>query len=202
MAHEPPLVVMALELEAQGLFASAGIEVLYTGIGKVNAAHGLTRALMQLRQAGAALPRVINFGTAGSHTFATGSLVACTSFVQRDMDVTALGFAQGTTPFDALPAMLGFPVTLPHLPHGICSSGDSFETRGPVLARDVLDMEGYALAKVCTLENVSFTCVKYITDGADHAAAGDWHANLPKAAAEFLAVYRTLERSTYTAPAR
>jgi adenosylhomocysteine nucleosidase len=189
------LVVMALELEAQGLFAGAGIEVLYTGIGKVNATYGLTRRLAQIRAAGEGTPRVVNFGTAGSHTFATGSLVACTSFVQRDMDVTALGFPAGTTPFDALPPLLEFPVSLPHLPHGVCSSGDAFETRGPVLARDVLDLEAYALAKVCALENVPFSCAKYITDGADHAAAGDWHANLPKAAAEFLAVYRTLERS-------
>jgi adenosylhomocysteine nucleosidase len=189
------LVVMALELEAQGLFASAGIYVLYTGIGKVNAAHALTRRLTELRQADQGIPRVVNFGTAGSHTFATGSLVACTSFVQRDMDVTALGFAPGATPFDALPPMLEFPVSLPHLPHGVCSSGDSFETRGPVISRDVLDMEAYALAKVCLIEGARFTCVKYITDGADHAAAGDWHANLPKAAAEFLAVYRTLKRN-------
>jgi adenosylhomocysteine nucleosidase len=191
----PTLVVMALELEAQGLFERDGVEVLYTGIGKVNATYVLTRRLAQMRNAGAKMPHVINFGTAGSHTFATGSLVACTCFVQRDMDLTALGFAPGTTPFESLPPMLEFPVTLPHLPHGVCSSGDSFETRGPVLARDVLDMEGYALAKVCTLEKVSFTCVKYVTDGADHAAAGDWHANLPKAAVEFLTVYRTLERS-------
>jgi hypothetical protein len=33
-----------------------------------------------------------------------------------------------------------------------------------------------------------------VTDGADHAAAGDWHANLPKAAVEFLSIYRTLQR--------
>lgn len=188
------LVVMALELEAQGVFAAAGVDVLYTGIGKVNAAHALTRRLTELKQSGAELPRVVNFGTAGSHTFATGSLVACTAFVQRDMDVTALGFAVGTTPFDPLPPMLEFPVTLPHLRHGVCGSGDSFETRGPVVTRDVLDMEAYALAKVCVLEGASFACVKYITDGADHAAAGDWQANLPKAAAEFLTVYRTLER--------
>jgi adenosylhomocysteine nucleosidase len=187
-------VVMALELEAQGLFAAAGIDVLYTGIGKVNAAYALTRRLMELRRAGAEMPRVINLGTAGSHTFKTGSLVACTSFVQRDIDLTALGFPHGTTPYDSLPPMLEFPVTVPHLPHGVCSSGDSFETRGPVVSHDVLDMEGYALAKVCLLERVPFTCVKYITDGADHAAAGDWHANLPKAAAAFLEIYRALER--------
>jgi hypothetical protein len=45
MAPEAPriLVVMALRAEGGGLF-SAGVEVLYTGVGKVNAAIALLRA--------------------------------------------------------------------------------------------------------------------------------------------------------------
>jgi adenosylhomocysteine nucleosidase len=186
-----PLVVIALEIESQGLFESAGIPVLYTGVGKINAAHALTRKLAECRAADGTLPAVVNFGTAGSHTLPTGSLVACRSFIQRDMDVTALGFSLGTTPFDSVPALIEFPITVPSLPHYVCSSGDSFETRREV-ACDVLDMEAYALAKVCTLERAQFTCVKYITDGADHTAATDWQANLPNAAAEFLRIYRSL----------
>ena len=50
----------------------------------------------------------------------------------------------------------------------------------------------YALAKVCALEEISFACAKYITDGADHAAANDWQGNLPQAAAEFFTLYRRL----------
>jgi hypothetical protein len=34
--------------------------------------------------------------------------------------------------------------------------------------------------------------VKFITDGADHAAANDWRANVDKAAIEFLRIYREL----------
>jgi adenosylhomocysteine nucleosidase len=187
----PPLVVIALEIESQGLFESAGIPVLFTGVGKINAAHALTRKLTAIRLAGEALPAVVNFGTAGSHTLPTGSLVACRSFIQRDMDVTALGFSLGTTPFDPLPASIEFPISVPALPHYVCSSGDSFETCSEV-ACDVLDMEAYALAKVCAIEGAQLTCVKYITDGADHTAATDWQANLPKAAAEFLRIYRSL----------
>jgi adenosylhomocysteine nucleosidase len=195
------LVVMALEIESQGVFERAGVPVLFTGVGKVNAAHALTRRLGELRHTGAELPHVINFGTAGSHTLATGTVVACRSFVQRDMDVTALGFPRGTTPFDATPPLIEFPETFPHMPHGVCSSADAFETRGPEVACDVLDMEAYALAKVCWLEQARFTCVKFITDGADHAAAADWETNLPKAAAEFLNIYRSLDPAA-AAPAR
>jgi len=184
------LVVMALEIEAQGVFAREGVAVLYTGVGKVNAALSLTRRLMRYRAAGLEPPLVLNLGTAGSRQFPTGALVACHEFVQRDMDVSALGFAVGHTPYEELPATLAFPPLFPHLPAGICGSGDSFETGPPRLACEVVDMEGYALAKVCLLEGARFGCAKFITDGADHRAAKDWQSNLVSAAAHFLDLYR------------
>jgi adenosylhomocysteine nucleosidase len=53
-------------------------------------------------------------------------------------------------------------------------------------------MEAYAYAKVCRLEGARFACAKYITDGADHAAAGDWSANLSAAAAAFWRIFASL----------
>ena len=184
------LVVMALEIEAQGLFAREGVPVLYTGVGKVNAALTLTRQLMHYRAAGLKPPVVLNLGTAGSRRFPTGALVACHEFVQRDMDVSALGFAVGHTPYEDLPARLVFPPLFGHLPTGVCGSGDSFETGAPRLAYEVVDMEGYALAKVCRVEGARFGCAKFITDGADHRAATDWQSNLTSAAAHFWDLYR------------
>jgi adenosylhomocysteine nucleosidase len=192
MAEHPPLVVIALELEGQGLFEQAEVSVLYTGLGKVNAALSLARRLSQLRARGALPKMVVNFGTAGSRTFATGSVIACRKFVQRDMDVTGLGFALGETPFEAVPATLAFPAVFQGLPEGICGTGDRFETGAAGLACDVIDMEAYALAKACLAEEVPFACAKYISDGADHTAADDWHASLPKAAAAFFALYQAL----------
>ncbi|MEI9936464.1 MAG: nucleosidase [Pseudomonadota bacterium] len=192
MDEHAPLVVIALELEGQGRFEQAGLTVLYTGLGKVNAALSLARRLSTLRAQGLLPKMVVNFGTAGSRTFATGSVIACRKFVQRDMDVTGLGFALGETPFEALPATLEFPAVFKDLPEGICGTGDRFETGAAGLACDVIDMEAYALAKACLAEDVPFACAKYISDGADHAAADDWQASLPKAAAAFWALYGTL----------
>lgn len=186
------LVVMALPGESQGLFERAGVSVLYTGIGKVNAAIALTRRLAQYGPAGGDLPLVVNFGSAGSRRFAAGTLVTCTTFGQRDMDVTGLGFEIGATPFDAMPARLEFAQTFRDLPQGTCGTGDCFVTGDAALPYDVVDMEAYALAKVCKQENARFACAKYVTDGADHAAASDWQSNVPKAAVEFLRLYRTL----------
>lgn len=183
---------MALEIESQGLFAERGVPVLYTGIGKVNAAYRLTRALHEHRAAHGDLPRVVNFGTAGSPSLKAGSVVACRRFVQRDMDVSGLGFPLGATPFEEEPALLEFPALFSALPEGVCGTGDRFETGSPVVACDVIDMEAYALAKVCHLEGAEFGAVKFVTDGADGDAGVDWQSNLPRAARAFLHHYARL----------
>jgi len=186
------LVVMALEIESQGLFSERGVPVLYTGIGKVNAAYRLGRALLEHRARHGALPRVVNFGTAGSPTLPAGSLVSCRRFVQRDMDVSGLGFPVGATPFEDVPATLEFPPLFADLPEGVCGTGDRFETGRPVVTCDVIDMEAYALAKVCHLEGAEFGAVKFVTDGADGNAGVDWQANLPRAARAFVEHYTRL----------
>jgi adenosylhomocysteine nucleosidase len=192
MSKDPVVIVMALEIEAQGLFSARGVDVLFTGIGKVNAAYQLTRRVVEERALGND-PLVVNLGTAGSRKFKRGSVVACRRFAQRDMDVTGLGFSLGHTPFeDDVPAELEFPEYFRELPHGVCGSGDRFEAHSEALAWDVIDMEAYALAKVCFREGLPFACVKYITDGADGSAGVDWQANLPVAAAEFVRLYEEL----------
>jgi adenosylhomocysteine nucleosidase len=188
------LIVMALELEGQGVFERRGIPVLYCGVGKVNATYALTRRLADYRHAGHASPHVINFGTAGSRRHPTGAVLECRAFVQRDMDVSGLGVPLGTTPFDGdVPARLELPSVLPELTPAVCGTGDSFAMTECAVECDAVDMEGYALAKVCWLERARFTAVKWVTDGADHAAGADWQSNLHRAAERFLQLYQYLE---------
>ncbi|RYY59567.1 MAG: T9SS type A sorting domain-containing protein [Chitinophagaceae bacterium] len=80
-----------MEEEIQGLLEREGFEVLYTGVGKINAAHHLTKALVERRSKNQFINLVLNFGTAGSSKFATHSLVECTTFIQRDMDEITAG---------------------------------------------------------------------------------------------------------------
>jgi adenosylhomocysteine nucleosidase len=190
-----PLLVMALPMETQGVFERADIPVLYTGIGKVNAAYALTRRLSQYIRAGAPVPLVINLGTVGSRRHATGSILECHGFIQRDMDVTGLGVPLGVTPFEEIPARLEFPRQFPQLTGGVCGSGDSFVMSEIAMECDVMDMEAYALAKVCFLERVAFTSVKYVTDGADHASGQDWKTNLKLASEQFLILYQRFLQS-------
>ncbi len=186
------IVVIALRVESSGVFEAAGVPVLYCGVGKVNAAIALTKELSRYAHQGEEMPLVVNFGSAGSRCFAPGTLVACREFVQRDMDVSGLGFPLGVTPYDTAPASLLFDPVFTHLPAAVCGSGDSFATADIEADCAVIDMEAYALAKVCWHENAGFACVKYVTDGADHTAADDWQRNVHVAAEEFLQLFRSL----------
>ena len=186
------LVVMAVPAESAGVFEAAGVPVLYCGVGKINAAIALTRELRRYLHHARPLPLVLNVGTAGSRVHPTGSLLECHEFVQRDMDVSGLGFALGVTPFDEVPPRLAFERRFPRLTAAVCASGDSFVTG---VAREdwaVIDMEAYALAKACWIEKARFACVKYVSDGADHAAAEHWQSNVHKAAEQFLGLYRSV----------
>jgi adenosylhomocysteine nucleosidase len=175
------LIVFALENEAQGLFDK--FSAIFCGVGKVNAAYRLTQALMKWQREHGRMPgRVLNLGSAGSPSFKAGTLVNCTKFIQRDMDTTPLGTPAFATPFDDTPAALAYGLRFEEYEEGICGSGDNFVTDGKISPWNVMDMEGYALAKICMLEKVPFGCLKFITDGADGHAANTWEEALKDAA--------------------
>jgi adenosylhomocysteine nucleosidase len=131
-------------------------------------------------------------GTAGSRGVPAHSLVACNRFRQRDMDVSGMGFPRGVTPFDAAPPVLEFPTLFANLPQLECSTADSFATHRHEVDGDVVDMEAFALARVCVTERMPFACVKYVTDGADADSAAHWEAALDAAARAFAGAYHYL----------
>lgn len=179
------LVVMALKEEGGHHFEDAGIPICYIGLGKVNATYNLTKAIVKEKP-----DLVVNFGTAGSRKFNRGEMVSVHSFLQRDMDVSPLGFAPGVTPFEKVPQVLVFKPKILDLPQGTCGTGDSFEMDHSYDKGDVVDMEAYALAKVCYLEGVDFACVKFISDDADENAVEDWEESVKNVPAHFLKLYQ------------
>ena len=179
------LIVCALEIETQGQLED--YDVLYTGVGKVNATFELTR---KFGKYGSHIPYdlVINYGTAGSRKIKKKTLVDCTKFIQRDMDVTGLGFMRGETPFEQDPPFVIQQQNIEFNPIGrnaTCGSGDNFVEDKTNYYGEVVDMEAYALAKVCYLYDVPFISFKYITDDADENANDDWEENVGKGIVEF-----------------
>ena len=162
------LIVSALIDEVYGLEES----VLITGVGKINATKALERELSNQ------LPDlVINYGTAGKTTesLSVGELHEVGKFVQRDMMVTELGFKEYETPFDDTHIIENGRSTL------TCGTGDSFWTPKNKEIFEIVDMEAYALAKVCQ-DHVKFRCFKFISDGGD---PDEWRENVSKGSVLF-----------------
>jgi len=174
------LVVMALKVESQGLFEAAGYQVFYCGVGSVKATHNMTKWLQQHRPM-----RVLNLGTAGSHKFAKGSLVECTSFVQRQPN----DFLKTSPPIIKAQA-------LTDLPKALCGTADFVETSTPITPCDVFDMESYALAFTCQKMNTPFHSIKYVTDSSDANLVSDWQKNLSASAENLLQQLRNLKIET------
>ena len=160
------IVLVALERELPRM-TLPNLHIEYTGVGKVNAAFKTSELIHQFSP-----KTIINYGTAGSLKSDLSGLVEVSHFFQRDMDVSALGLEIGETPFDKISEISfgreGFS----------CGSGDSFVTELPQLNTDLVDMEAYAIAKVCLYKNVDFLCFKYISDNADENASENWNENV------------------------
>ena len=164
------LFVAALKEETPGLNFFH-----YTGAGKINATYNLTKLIDKYNP-----KEIINFGTAGAIKKNLKGIVECTQFYQRDMDVTALlNLKIGETPFDNINEIIlsknGYS----------CGTGDNFVTGAIPLKVDLVDMEAYALAKVCLIEKINFRCFKFISDNADESANVDWIENCKKGAKLF-----------------
>jgi adenosylhomocysteine nucleosidase len=159
------LVLTAIDDELDNARAPAGVEVIYSGVGKVNAASGATLSLLVLRPT-----LVINYGTAGRINAALSGLVEVAHVVQRDMIAMPL-VPRGRTPYSS---------NLDRLSSGFdgvtCGTGDSFVTSDdPWLTEnnvDVVDMELFAIAHVCQRHSIPWRAFKFITDD-DH-----WTANV------------------------
>lgn len=151
-----------------------GLPILYTGVGKVNAAINLGEFLSKADDQYI----VINLGSAGSHRYQAGETLCISQFFQHDMNATALGFELGQTPFET-DTFIKSGIVIPGIKQATCFTGDRFvHERHPELTFDVIDMEGYALAKTCRHHNSEFISLKFITDGANGQAARDWSAAL------------------------
>ena len=142
-------------------------KIEYCGVGKINATY---KTLEVIKNEYPDL--IINYGTAGSLRRDLKGLHEVSKFLQRDMDATPLGFKIGQTPFDSV-SDIHFGRT------GLsCSTGDNFVTTPPLLKSDLVDMEAYAIAKVCWLSRIDFMCFKYISDDADSVSPNKWEKNI------------------------
>ena len=179
MSKLSTLVVVAVDQELPMDLPMTYIKSV-VGVGKVNAAINTMKSIMIAKP-----ERVINYGTAGSLNPDYGQgLYKIARVVQRDFDARPLASDIGIVPFDNT----GLTITLAQGNGPTLSSGDNFVTETPEVHSDLVDMEGWAIAKVCKELGIALDMYKYVTDSADDKAPEDWKKNLQKGAEEFLSI--------------
>ena len=153
-------------------------EVIYveTGMGKVNAAMRLMRAICEYHP-----DMVINIGSAGTLNHKVGDIFVCNHFIDRDLRKVTIDGIVSKIDFgnDAINRIFSGR----ELVYGTCNTGDSFITQGNDIEGDVIDMESFAEADVCREMGVPFFAVKYVTDIVGQNSSQEWFAKLADARA-------------------
>jgi adenosylhomocysteine nucleosidase len=176
------LVALEVELPPSGF---PNLNIQYTGVGKVNAAYHTMKSIQTYKPT-----MVINFGSAGAVRSDISGLVQVSRVIQRDMDVQGLGFELGQTPFEIGEDSFELEdcSKIDNNRDGIkvsCSTGDNFVSEEPKLTSDIVDMELYAIAKICSRESVPLFSWKYISDQADGNSPKDWESNVSRGVEAF-----------------
>ena len=169
------LYAMAAQAE-YGPCLQARITPLITGVGPVEAAVAVTRALAQAEQNGALPHLVVSLGSAGSRQLEQCGLYQASTVAYRDMDASALGFPRGQTPFLDLPPILPL-VTIQGLPSATLSTGANVVSGAAYdgIEAEMVDMETYAVLRACQAVGVPLLALRGISDGAAELAhVSDW----------------------------
>ena len=162
-----------------------------TGIGKVNIA---TAAARLHALAGADL--LLTLGTAGKLSALPGDCFYLARAIQHDYGARRpadfIHYPPGAWPMGPanVEAFNALPDPGTGLPQACIASGDAFIEDAAfaahlvaALAADVVDMETAAIAQYAGTVGLPWAGIKAVTDDANHASAGDFHANLLKASA-------------------
>ncbi|MDP3316096.1 MAG: 5'-methylthioadenosine/S-adenosylhomocysteine nucleosidase [Devosia sp.] len=174
------LYVMAAPLE-YGPHLKSRINPLMTGIGPVEAAIVVTEALCQLKAANKMPAIVVSLGSAGSARLEQLGVYQATSVSYRDMDASALGFEPGVTPLLDLPATLELGPFVPGIPKATLSSGANVVsgTAYDRIGTDMVDMETYAVLRVCQRFTLPLIALRGISDGDEELShLDDWQQYL------------------------
>ena len=168
----------------EGKLDGNDVVIAKCGVGKVNAA-----ICVQVMIDVFGVDRIINTGVAGSldADIDIGDIVVSTDAVQHDMDVTVLGYARGEIPYSsqsifpadeemrksAARAVRELAPDI-HVFEGRVCSGDQFIASREQKERIIsefgglcCEMEGAAIAQVCSLNEIPFVIIRAISDKAD-----------------------------------
>ncbi|MFY9138216.1 5'-methylthioadenosine nucleosidase [Zwartia sp.] len=182
------IVLTALRPELDPQNMPEGVQIFYTGIGKINATLTTLQAIEQAQPA-----LIVNFGTVGAVSPHVSGLIEISRVVQRDMIAEPLA-PRGRVPFCERPHEY-FSEKGTHT----CGTGDSFVTaKDPWLEAQgihVVDMELYAIAAVAHAHGLPWLSYKYVTDFTNDDSGQDWHEKINHGEVLFLEKLRALQQA-------
>jgi len=161
------LYVMAADAE-YGPHLKQRLTPLMIGVGPVEAAINLTRALTTLATGSAPPDIIVSLGSAGSQRLEQGAVYQAGTVSYRDMDASPLGFAKGQTPFMDLPVELDLDTLVPDLPVVRLSTGANIVSGAgyDAIDADMVDMETFALKRAAMYFELPLVALRGISDGA------------------------------------
>lgn len=134
------------------------VALLYTGIGKTNAAFALTEALFVLDQNAVSVKKIINIGLAGGFGLKLGEIVQVKHATFSDFDLSVFN--------DPVPSFDLKLVSAPELKEVVCFSADRFVT-SPLDSKEsayVCDMELTSLAQISEIKQIPLSAFKIVSD--------------------------------------
>ena len=160
------LCVMAAPAE-YGPHLQARIKPEMIGVGPVEAAVNLTAAIARREAQGQLPDLVVSLGSAGSRDLVQAEIYQVTAVSYRDMDASPLGFEKGCTPFVEFPAIVALPHRIPGIAEATLSTGGNIVSGAAydAIAADMVDMETYAVWRVCEKFGLPLIGLRGISDG-------------------------------------
>ena len=148
-------------------------EIKYTGVGKINAARSTTQLILEEKPS-----LIVNVGTAGALSKLMSGIYIVNEVIEHDMNAEPLS-KRGTVPFEDTESMFRSDIG-----DTKCATGDSFVTTiDPWLFNEkvsLVDMELFAIAKVCNHYGIPWRSMKFVSDYADNNSGRSWKDSLHK----------------------
>ena len=166
------MTLMAAEAEFGDHMKLAGIDPTFIGVGPIEASYNATKEIMTAIQEEKRPDIIFSVGSAGSATLEQSKLYQISSVSYRDMDASAFSFEKGVTPFVDYPATLEMPCLFSDIAKASLSTGgDIIDAQGTSgrsfkdLTADAVDMETYAIKRICDGFNIPMIGLRGISDG-------------------------------------
>ncbi len=170
------LFVMATDHE-YGVELQCRFRPLISGVGPVESAAALGAALARLDADGRRPDLVVSLGSAGSGTLPRGNVFCVSKVSWRDVDASALGIPAGVTPFLGIDPVQIVPWQVPGVPAASLSTGADIVTgsRYDHIDAEMVDMETWAVLRVCQRADIGLVGLRGISDGRDDLdGMSDW----------------------------